>query len=452
MKIDRNVDVVILGAGSAGLRALAEVRKVTENFLVIDPGPYGTTCARNGCMPSKVLIQVANDYHRRKLYPGQGILGGESLRVDSPSVLRHVRALRDRFVRSAVEPLEQLGDRLISDKGMFIGPTLIRVGKKTIRTKSTIIATGSSPLFPKEWHSFENQILTSDHLFELERLPSSFAIIGTGSIGIEIGQALSRLGVQVSCFGSDGKIGILTDPVLNALAAKIFGREFPLYLDKKAEVVASKRLEFLRVKSEKKEIEVARVLGSVGRRPNLDLGLECLSVPIGENGVPEFNRETLQIGNLPIFIAGDVNAAFPVLHEATDDGRIAGRNSVAQTPENYQRYVPLGIVFTDPNIVRVGKSFSELSGTFPIGEAEFRYGRAIIVSGEGKIRLYADPVTHAIVGCEMIGPACEHLAHLVATFIYEKYTAADALKLPYYHPTLEETLKDALIDLKGKSK
>lgn len=452
MKIDQTVDVVILGAGSAGLRALAEVRKVTENFLVVDPGPHGTTCARIGCMPSKALIQVAHDFHRRKRFAEQGILGGESLRVDSPSVLRHVRTLRDRFVKSAIEPLQAIGDRLIEAKGRFIEPTLLKIGTRNVRTKTTIIATGASPFFPKEWREFEKQILTSDHLFELESFPNSFAVVGTGSIGIEIGQALSRLGVQVTCFSSDEKIGILTDPVLNTLAAKIFGKEFALHLGKKAEVVRSKKPEFLRVKSDRKEVEVAKVLASMGRLPNLDLGLENLKIPFRANGIPEYNRETLQVGALPIFIAGDVNADAPILHEATDEGRIAGKNAVAATPQAYQRFIPLGIVFTDPNIVRIGKSFSELSGTFPIGESEFRYGRAIILSAEGKIRLYADPESRVIVGCEMIGPACEHLAHLVAIFISEKYTAAEALKLPFYHPTLEETLKEALIDLKEKSK
>lgn len=92
-----HVDVAIIGAGSAGLSALRQVRKVTDNYLLIDPGPLGTTCARVGCMPSKALIHIANAYHRRHTFAETGISGAEHLRCDIPAVLRHVRTLRDRF-------------------------------------------------------------------------------------------------------------------------------------------------------------------------------------------------------------------------------------------------------------------------------------------------------------------------------------------------------------------
>ena len=87
MHAERHVEVAIIGAGTAGLSALSEVRKVTENFLLINGGPAGTTCARVGCMPSKVLIQVAHDFHRRHVLAAEGIRGGGGLHVDLPAVL-----------------------------------------------------------------------------------------------------------------------------------------------------------------------------------------------------------------------------------------------------------------------------------------------------------------------------------------------------------------------------
>ena len=92
------LDAIIIGAGSAGLAALREVRKQTEQFLIINDGPYGTTCARVGCMPSKVLIEAANAYHRRHTFDEFGITGSSALAADIPAVLRRVRRLRDDFV------------------------------------------------------------------------------------------------------------------------------------------------------------------------------------------------------------------------------------------------------------------------------------------------------------------------------------------------------------------
>ena len=95
----KKVDVIIIGAGTAGLSARREIEKQTENYLVIDDGPLGTTCARVGCMPSKVLIQVAEDYHRRLSLEEEGINGASHLSIDGHKVMEHVRKLRDRFVR-----------------------------------------------------------------------------------------------------------------------------------------------------------------------------------------------------------------------------------------------------------------------------------------------------------------------------------------------------------------
>jgi pyruvate/2-oxoglutarate dehydrogenase complex dihydrolipoamide dehydrogenase (E3) component len=98
MSKERKVEIAIIGAGTAGLSAYSEVHKVTENFVLIHGGPYGTTCARVGCMPSKILIQVANDFHRRHMLAREGILGGEALKIDPGKVLSYLRSLRDDFV------------------------------------------------------------------------------------------------------------------------------------------------------------------------------------------------------------------------------------------------------------------------------------------------------------------------------------------------------------------
>jgi len=151
----KNVDVAIIGAGTAGLHALSEVRRVTDNFVVIDGGTLGTTCARVGCMPSKVMIQSADDFHRRQAFKAEGITGGSGLSLDASHAMKHVRSLRDRFVSSVMEnSLDPLGDKLIRDFAEFLEPDLLLAGDQRIRSKKVIIATGSTPAIPKPWRRF----------------------------------------------------------------------------------------------------------------------------------------------------------------------------------------------------------------------------------------------------------------------------------------------------------
>src|SRR5581483_6806537 len=206
----------IIGAGTAGLSAYSEVSKTTKNFVLINGGPSGTTCARVGCMPSKVLIQVANDFHRRHVLAREGIVGGENLRIEHSKVLEYVRSLRDHFVRGIRESLEKLGDHYIQGYARFRDPTILEVEGQSIRAKQIIIATGSNPIVPAAWQTVPDRILTTDTLFEQDDLPSSMAVIGMGAIGVEMGQALARLGLHLIGLGRADQVAGLTDPEVNA--------------------------------------------------------------------------------------------------------------------------------------------------------------------------------------------------------------------------------------------
>ena len=107
-------DVIIIGAGTAGLAAVKQVQKQTDRYLLINSGPYGTTCARVGCMPSKLLIEAANAYHRRHSFEAFGICHAENLTVDLPAVLSRVRELRDYYVAGVLKSVHELGSKVVS--------------------------------------------------------------------------------------------------------------------------------------------------------------------------------------------------------------------------------------------------------------------------------------------------------------------------------------------------
>jgi dihydrolipoamide dehydrogenase len=451
---ERTVDVAIIGSGTAGLNAMAQVRRADKSFVLINGGEPGTTCARVGCMPSKALIQVAEDYHRRTHLGKYGIDGHEEMTLDVPEAMEHVQDLRDTFVdRVLTNSTDDMPEGLfIQDYAHFIEPTLLAVGNQRIRAGAVVIATGSTPLVPAPWRAFGDRILTTDTLFELEDLPESIAVVGLGTIGLELGQSLHRLGVEVTGFDQQERIGGLQDPEVNRAAIDLLSKEFPLHLGAPAEI--GEAGEGLEVQAGAQVVTVERVLCSIGRVPNIaNLRLEHLGVPLDARGLPEFDSNTMQVGDLPVFIAGDVNGERQILHEAGDEGRIAGWNAAHGERRAFRRKTSMHINFCDPNICAIGERFDALDPeSTVVGEIRFApVGRALIMGkNRGLLRVYADKRDGRLRGAEMIGPKGEHLAHLICWSIQQRLSVGELLRMPFYHPVIEEALQAALYDAYGK--
>lgn len=453
--MERKVDVAIIGAGSAGLTATSTVRRYTDNFVLIDGGELGTTCARVGCMPSKAVIQVAEDLHRRGALAREGIEGGDGLSLDMETALEHVRHLRDHFVDQVLATSTDTMDeaQFIAENAYFLEPTLLQVGEQQVRADKIIIATGSKPVVPRAWEAFGERILTTDNFFEQEELPARVAVIGLGVIGLELGQTLARLGVQVTGVDLVTTIGGLRDPEVNTVAVDIIGKEFPLWLGQAAELSEAGD-GALRVSAGEQSVVVDKVLVCMGRRPNLgELGLDTIGVRFNARGVPEFDLHTMQIGQFPIFLAGDVDGDRPILHEANLEGRMAAYNATHEPVVAFKRKVPLAITFCDPNIVSVGAPLDALQeNAIVIGEMKFApLGRALVMNkNKGLLRVYARKADGKLLGAAMIAPKGENLGHLLNWCMHQQLTVADLLKMPFYHPTIEEGLQGALYDLRRK--
>ncbi|MEN8206621.1 MAG: dihydrolipoyl dehydrogenase [Pseudomonadota bacterium] len=452
--MSREVDVAILGSGSAGLNALGQVRKAGKSHVMINGGEFGTTCARVGCMPAKALIQIAEDFHRRSIFSHHAISGGDALTLDRKAAMEHVRDLRDTFVdRVTSNSTDKMSKQLlIHGYARFLDPHTLEVNGKTIKAGKIIIATGSRPIVPDAWKDFADKVITTDELFELEDLPESTAVIGLGVIGLEIGQSLSRMGADVTGIELSDTISGIQDPTLQQVAIDVIGKEFPLWFGKPAELRAEDNK--LRVTAGNHSVLVDKVIATLGRTPNLaDLNLAGLGIDCDEHGIPRFNPNTMQVGDTHIFIAGDVNNHRPILHEAGDDGKIAGYNAVRDTVTAFRRKTPLAITFCDPGIASIGTSWNELDPEkTAIGEMKMApVGRALIMAkNKGTLRVYADKATGVILGAAVMAPRAENLAHLICWAIEREQTVFDLLRMPFYHPVIEEALQAALYDLKGK--
>ncbi len=343
------------------------------------------------------------------------------------------------------------------------GSSTIARSKSTAHTRiafsRAVIATGSSPTVPPILRGAGPRLLVNDDVFAWDDLPRSVAVFGPGVIGLEIGQALHRLGVRVLMFGRNGHVGPFTDPEVRSYALQAFTDEMDLDADGDVREITPAAdgvsLRFKGKDGEERRETVEYVIAATGRAPNVrGLGLENTSLELDVRGVPVFDRHTMQCGSSSIFIAGDVDDDLPLLHEAADEGRIAGHNA-ARFPhvDRGTRRAPLAIVFSDPQLAMAGARFADLEpGTFVVGSVSFEdQGRSrVMLRNKGLLHVYADLMTGHLLGAEMIGPDAEHIGHLLAWAIQCRLTLTQVLELPFYHPVVEEGLRTALRDAQAK--
>lgn len=458
------VDVAVIGAGTAGMVAYRKAKEMAENVVLIEGGPYGTTCARVGCMPSKLLIAAAEAAHAIEEAPGFGVYTNGEPRIDGVKVMERVRGERDRFVSFVLDSIESIPPKnKISGYAKFIDDHTLQVDNHTtIEAKSVVIATGSSPSVLLMFEEAGDRLIVNDDVFYWDDLPASIVVFGAGIVGLEIGQALHRLGVRTKILSKFGLLGPLNHPEIIEYANKAFREEF--YIDTDADVLQVKKVDdqvevrFKDLDGVLQNEKFDYLLAATGRTPNVgNLGLYNTSLELDERGVPVFDRFTLQCGNSSIFIAGDADNDLPVLHEAADEGRIAGENA-ANFPEVHagRRTAPLTVVFTDPQIALVGNSHNQLKVTpyccFVTGRVSFEnQGRSrVMLKNKGILHIYAEYGTGLFLGGEMFGPRAEHIAHLLAWAYQKRMCIPEMLQMPFYHPVIEEGLRTALRDANQK--
>ncbi|WP_318489829.1 dihydrolipoyl dehydrogenase [Photobacterium leiognathi] len=461
-----NVDVAVIGGGTAGLGSYRAAKAHTDSVVMIEGGPYGTTCARVGCMPSKLLIAAAESVHNIEKAPAFGVHPQGDIVINGREVMDRVKRERDRFVGFVLEGVDEIpAEDKISGYAKFLDDHTLQVDDHTIiNAKRIVIATGSRPAYPGVWNELGDRLVVNDDVFNWDDLPNSVAVFGPGVIGLELGQSLNRLGVNVTMFGLGGQVGPLTDPEVMAYANKAFNEEF--YLDPNVQVESMKRvddqveIQYVTKSGELATILVDYVLAATGRRPNVDnLNIESTSLALDERGVPTADYYTMQTSVDSIFIAGDASNQIPLLHEAADQARIAGDNA-GRFPEIRAglRRTKISAVFTDPQIAMVGETYKEITtrlgtcGCFETGTVSFEnQGRSrVMLRNKGMLHVYGEQGTGRFLGAEMIGPDAEHLAHLLAWAHQNKMTVAEMLDMPFYHPVIEEGVRTALRDLNAK--
>ncbi len=209
----------------------------------------------------------------------------------------------------------------------------LRVHEHTeVQAHAVVVASGSSPWVPPQLEPVKALVSVNDDVFEWTDLPESVAVVGTGVIGLELGQALHRLGVRVTFFSPFDALGPISDPAVVTNAQEVLGAELDLQLKSSVDEVehdgTAFRVAWTTSAGEQRQATFDRIIAAAGRRPNLGgMNIEAAGVELDHRGVPVHDDRMMQCGTSSVFVAGDLCGHLPLLHEADDEGRIAGSNA-----------------------------------------------------------------------------------------------------------------------------
>ena len=467
-------DVAVIGAGSAGMSAYRMAKREGKKACLIENREYGTKCASYGCMPSKLLIAAAENAHNIQKASQFGI-DVENVKVNRSAVMRRVRKERERFVNYVKDDISSFPkDEIKLGTYHFIDDNTLynEHYEKKLTARTFVIATGTNPyILPILKPLLETDLVfDTRRFFDYHLLPKSIAIVGSGVIGLEIGQALTRLGVKTVIIGVRNNISGLKDPIVLERANHIFKEELKIYNDAEitgVEVVQEEFDDWYKDKevavswSENGQHYYDRfecILAATGTRPNVN-GLELQNTSLQlQNGIPVIDRNSLECLRddehaSNIFIAGDITQDREILHEAILEGQHAGLNA-----SKYLKVVDrkirtsFSVTFTDPQVMMVGKTYADLKeGEYAIGAVDYtNQGRSrIMLKNKGLLHMYFSAYgSRMLLGAEMCGPDAEYFGAWFATFINRAMTVDDILEEPFYHPTIFESVRTACRDAK----
>jgi pyruvate/2-oxoglutarate dehydrogenase complex dihydrolipoamide dehydrogenase (E3) component len=351
--MEREYDLIVIGAGSGGLSAAPLAAKLGARVALVEKYKPGGDCLYTGCVPSKALIKVARVAWEMRRASDFG-LEPHRPPVDLGRVMAHVQDVIQRVYQfESPEVLAHDGVELVTGEARFLDERTIRAGERTLRAKRFIIATGSRAAVPPIPGLEGAGFLTYDDVFHLQELPKHLLVLGAGPIGMELAQAFRRLGSEVTMFQRSKRLLSMADPDCSEVLANVLreeGVQFHLGAElNRVESVGEKVM----ISTGADRIEGDRLLVAAGRTANVEgLDLERAGVAYGPRGIPV--DEHLRTNQHHIYACGDVLGTHQFTHYAGMQGYVAVRNALF--PGNgtgVLEQVPWTI-FTDPEVARVG--------------------------------------------------------------------------------------------------
>ena len=452
---DRNL--VVIGAGAAGLVSSYIAAVVKAKVTLIEGHKMGGDCLNYGCVPSKALIKSAKLMHQMRHSATYGIAGAQAQMSFADVMQRVQRVVRDVEPHDSVERYTGLGVDVVLGHAKLIDPWHVQVTKadgtvQTLSTRAIVLATGAEPFVPPLPGLAEVGVLTSDTLWQLREQPKRLVILGGGPIGCELAQAFARLGSQVTQIEMLERIMVREDADVSAYARTALERDGVAVLTGhkalRCEQADGVKAIVVQASGVEKRIEFDALICAVGRVARLKgYGLEELGIPVQRT--IETN-EYLQTIYPNIYACGDVAGPYQFTHTASHQAWYASVNALFGFAKKFRAdysVIPWA-TFIDPEVARVGLNEQEAKEK-GIAHEVTRYGiddldRAIADSAaHGWVKVLTVPGKDTILGVTIVG---EHAGDLLAEYVLamkHKLGLNKILGTIHTYPTLSEANKYA---------
>jgi len=451
-RFDRNL--VVIGAGSAGLVSAYIAATVRAKVTLIEKERMGGDCLNTGCVPSKALIRTARVLSQIRNASNYGIRSA-SAEFDFAEVMERVqRVIRAIEPHDSVERYTGLGVECIRGEAKITSPWTVAVNGRTLTTRAIVIAAGARPLVPPIQGIEQIEVLTSENVWSLRKLPARLVVLGGGPIGCELAQAFARLGSKVTQVEMLPRLLVREDPEVSEAVRERFEKEGVSVLvgHKAKQVVIEGGRKLLLCEHDGKGVgvEFDALLCAVGRVPNTaGYGLEELGIPLGKGRTVETNAY-LQTLYPNIYACGDVAGPYQFTHTASHQAWYAAVNALFAPFRSYRAdysVIPWA-TFTEPEVARVGLNETEANERGIAFEVT-RYGlddldRAI-ADGEahGMVKVLTVPGSDRILGATIVG---ESAGELIVEFVAAMRHGIGLKKILgtiHIYPTLSEANKYA---------
>ncbi len=453
-------DLVVIGGGPGGyVCAIRAAQLGLKTACVESRGTLGGTCLNIGCIPSKSLLNLSENFHKaKKDFNNQGIeIDGIKLNIEK------MMSNKNRSVQVLTKGVEFLFKKnkvtYIKGKGVLFSKNDIVVyennQKKSYKAKNIVIATGSTVTPLKGIEIDEKNIISSTGALSLKVVPKKLAIIGGGYIGLEMGSVWSRLGSEVTVIeyldhitpGMDREI---SDEFKKILSKQGINFKMSSRVNKVKNLNSSVSLNYTDLKNSKEEtLEFDKVLVSVGRKPYTEgLNLSKIGVIKDNKGRIEVNSK-LQTSIKNIYAIGDVIKGPMLAHKAEEEGIAVAEILAGQAGHVNYDVIP-GVIYTSPEVAAVGKTEEQLKEekkSYKVGKFPFLANSRAKVNNEteGFVKILADSETDKVLGVHIIGPHCGDMIAEMALAMEFGASAEDIARTCHAHPTHTEAIKEAAL-------
>ncbi len=444
-------NLVVVGAGTAGLVTAAGAAGLGAKVALIEKHLMGGDCLNVGCVPSKALLSAAHIAHTLQKAASFGVRGGEAGRVDFASVMERMRRLRAGISRhDSAKRFSGLGVDVFFGDAKFVSPETVDVQGQILKFARAVVATGARAAAPPITGLTDTGYLTNESVFSLTTLPPRLGIIGAGPIGCEMAQAFRRLGADVTVLAKDPVVLPREDAAASQLLGEILKRE-GVALKLGIDLVSvnrspeGKQIVWKTAQGTQETLTVDEILVAAGRAPNVeDMGLEAAGVRFDKHKGVEVD-DHLRTTNKRIFAAGDVAGSFQFTHAADAMARIVIKNALFFGRDKLSGLVVPWATYTDPEVAHVGLSESEAERRgldVSTHQVDMNTMDRAIVEGDtdGFARVIVDKKGF-ILGATIVA---RHAGEMIAPIVLamtskQKLSAVGATIFPY--PTQTEVLK-----------